>query len=55
LLEPGDDLVQDLFEGHDAPSTCRFALWCSVPAVQHTKIAEDTPWMGEERHLSRII
>lgn len=42
-------------EGHGAPSTCRFALWCWGPAAQHTKIAKYTPWMVEERRLSTII
>jgi hypothetical protein len=40
---------------YSAPAMCRFSRWCSGPTAQHTKIAEYTPWMVEERHLSRII
>src|SRR5262245_2384774 len=51
----GYGLVQDLFEGHGAPFTCRCTRRDSGPATHHTKIAEHTPWMVEEHHLTGII
>ena len=44
LLEPGDDLVHDLFEGHGAPSTCGCAPRCFRPPVHSTIHAAVALW-----------